>query len=186
MTTSLERTEELAKLPVQDALAALRRQGLLPTSTTERLYQPDPEEIAPSFAALAQISPRNAYIAGRASMSVSSPQWFIAGDNAEIGFRWVPGTFGSIVWFDFQNLGANRNLLIYIELRVNPPAAVTFTLGATGNPTTTLVSNQSTGGVRTFVPLSLKSTANGRAIAYVTPKQFNDGGAWYSTTLYGF
>ena len=186
MTTSLERTDELIKLPVPDALAALRQQGLLPASTTERVYQRDPVDVQPSFAALAQISPRNAYIAGRASMSVSGPQWFIAGDNAEIGFRWVPGTFGSIVWLEFRNLGANRNLLIYIELRVNPPGAVTFILGGTGNPTSTLVSNQSTGDVRTFIPLSLKSTADGRAIAYVTPQQPDYGGAWYSATLYGF
>ena len=56
-------------------------------------------------------------------MSVSGPQWFIAGDTAEIGFRRNPGTFfGSIVWFDFRNLGANRNLVAWIELRVNPPA----------------------------------------------------------------
>jgi len=119
-------------------------------------------------------------------MSVSSPQWFVAGDNAEIGFRWIPGSFGSIVWLDVQNLGANRNLLIYIELRVNPPGAVTFTLGGTGNPTSTLVSHHGTGGARTFVPLSLKSTADGRAIAYVTPTQPDFGGAWYGATLYGF
>jgi hypothetical protein len=38
-------------------------------------------------------------------MSVSNPQWFVAGDNAEIGFRWIPGGFGSLVWFDFQTWG---------------------------------------------------------------------------------
>ena len=186
MTKPLDRTEDLIKLPVPDALAALQRQGLLPTSTTDRVFKPDPGDVQPSFAALALISPRNAYIAGRATMSVSNPQWFVAGDNAEIGFRWIPGGFGSLVWFDFQNVGANRNLIIYIELRVNPPGPVTFRLGATGNPTNTLVSNQGTGGLRTYVPLSMKSTAEGRAIAYVTPTQPDYGGAWYSTSLYGF
>lgn len=54
-------------------------------------------------------------------MSISGPQWVIARDTAGIGFRWNPGTFfGSIVWFDFRNLGANRNLVAWIELRVNP------------------------------------------------------------------
>ena len=58
MTTSLERTEELIKLPVPDALAALHRQGLFPTSTTERTYRPDPSGTPPSFAALAQVGIR--------------------------------------------------------------------------------------------------------------------------------
>lgn len=73
------------------------------------------------MATLAQTSPRAPFIAGRAQMSISGPQWFISGDTAEIGFRWNPGTFfGSIVWFDFRNLGANRNLVAWIEMRVNP------------------------------------------------------------------
>ena len=98
------------------------------------------------------------FIAGRAQMSVSGPQWFIAGDTAEIGFRWNPGTFfGSIVWFDFRNLGANRNLVAWIELRVNPPGPTTFRIAGSGNPTSILVSNQGTGGQRLIVPLALKS-----------------------------
>ena len=184
MTTSLERTEELIKLPVPDALAALHRQGLFPTSTTERTYRPDPSGTPPSFAALAQNSPR---LHRRPGVDVGQqPAVVRRGRQRRNRFRWIPGSFGSIVWLDVQNLGANRNLLIYIELRVNPPGAVTFTLGGTGNPTSTLVSHQGTGGARTFVPLSLKSTADGRAIAYVTPTQPDFGGASYGATLYGF
>jgi hypothetical protein len=136
---------------------------------------------------LAQTSRRAPFIAGRAQMSISGPRWFIAGDTAEIGFRWNPGTFfGSIVWFDFRNLGSNRNLVAWIELRVNPPGPTTFRLAGSGNPTGVLVSNQGTGGQRTIVPLTLKSGPDGRAIAYVTPTEPGAGGVWYGTTLFGF
>ena len=187
MTKAIENIEELFTNPDRDPVAEFRAQGLLPSETTDRSYTPQAVQAPAGAVALAQTSPRAPFIAGRAQMSVSGPQWFIAGDTAEIGFRWNPGTFfGSIVWFDFRNLGANRDLLAWIELRVNPPGPTTFRIAGSGNPTSILISNQGTGGQRMIVPLVLKSGADGRAIAYVTPTEPGFGGAWYSTTLFGF
>jgi hypothetical protein len=187
MTTTVTSIEELFRNPAADPVAEMRAQGLLPREITDKVYRPDPAVVQPASAsALATVTPRSAYIAGRAQMSVSGPQWFIAGTSAEIGFKWNPGSWGSIVWFDFYNLGANRDLICWIELRVNPPATTTFRLGGTGNPTGTIVNHQSTGGLRTWVPIYLKSMADGRAIVFVTPTGLGDGGAWYSTSLYGF
>jgi len=187
MTKAIENLEELFISPDRHLIAEFHEQGLLPSETTDRIYTPQAVQVPAGAVSLAQTSPRVPFIAGRAQMSVSGPQWFIAGDAAEIGFRWNPGTFfGSIVWFDFRNLGANRNLLAWIELRVNPPGPTTFRLAGSGNPTIILVNNQGTAGQRTIVPLTLKSGPDGRAIAYVTPTELGFGGAWYSTTLFGF
>ncbi len=187
MTKAIENIEELFTDPNRDLIAEFRAQGLLPNQTTDRIYTPQAMQVPAGAATLAQTSPRLPFVAGRAQMSVSGPQWFIAGDTAEIGFRWNPGTFfGSIVWFDFRNLGANRTLVAWIELRVNPPGPTTFRLAGSGNPTSILVNNQGTGGQRVFVPLTLKSGSDGRAIAYVTPTEPGSGGAWYGTTLLGF
>jgi len=187
MTKAIENLEELFVSQDRDPIAEFRAQGLVPSETTDRLYKPQAVQVPAGVATLAQTSPRAPFIAGRAQMSVSGPQWVIAGDTAEIGFRWNPGTFfGSIVWFDFRNLGANRKLVAWIELRVSPPGPTTFRLGGSGNPTSVLVSNQGTGGQRTIVPLALKSGSDGRAIAFVTPTEPGAGGVWYATTLFGF
>jgi len=186
MTTTVTSIEELFRNPDADPLAEMRAQGLLPREITDKPYRPDPAVIQPASAtALANISPRAAYIGGRAHMSISGPQWFIAGATAEIGFKWNPGSWGSIVWFDFYNLGANRDLVCWIELRVNPPGPTTFRLGGSGNPTGIIINHQSTGGQRTWIPMYLRSGSDGRAVAYVTPTQLGGGGAWYATSLYG-
>jgi hypothetical protein len=66
--------------PGRDPIAELRSQGLLPNETTDRTYTPEAVQVPAGVATLAKTSPRAPFIAGRAQMSVSGPQWFIAGD----------------------------------------------------------------------------------------------------------
>lgn len=193
MTKAIENIEEFFISPDRDPIAEFRAHGLLPSETTDRIYTPQDHRrwrfrpVWPPWPNPGPDQPARA-VHCRAGTDVGQRAAVVhAGDTAEIGFRWNPGTFfGSLVWFDFRNLGANRNLVAWIELRVNPPGPTTFRLGGSGNPTSILVSNQGTGGQRTIIPLTLKSGSDGRAIAFVTPTEPGAGGAWYSTTLFGF
>ena len=101
-----------------------------------------------------------------------------------MSFRSQSGSSGGIIWNDFVGLGANRQLLVWISLRVYGGGSVT--IGGTGNPSTVVVSSVSTGGQTTSIPYALTSTSDGRATLYLVPTSSGMGGAWLGSTLYGF
>jgi hypothetical protein len=183
MTDTALRADELFRLPVPEALAAMRAQGLLPATTTETRWAPDPTLVQPAAAAaLAQIDPRRPYTAGRASLSASAPQFFSTGIG-EVSIRDEAGL--NAIFFNFQTLGANRKCIAWFDLRVYGPGSTSLTLGGTGNPSTVVVTNQATAGQKVSVPYALTALPDGRASAYVVPSFPTHGGVWYGTTVYG-
>jgi hypothetical protein len=186
MTDIAVRTEELFRLPRSEALAAMRAEGLLPATTTERRWAPDPTIVKPAVDSglIAKVDARRPYSAGKASLVVARPQYYATGANPGIDLIDDSPNLNTI-FLSFETLGANRKCIAWFDLSVFGPGTRSFTLGATGNPSTVVVTNQATGGVRTWVPLALTSLADGRAYAWMAPTKSGDGGTWFATEVYG-
>jgi hypothetical protein len=183
MSVTADRIDDLFRQPVSDVLPALRAVGLLPERTTEVLWTPNPDDVQPNFAALAQIDVQHPFSFGHASMTSYGAQWVATGGSAEVSIRSHTGSLDGMIFLNFTGLGANRKCIAWVDLRVYGGSSLT--LGGTGNPSTVVVSSASTGGQRTSVPLALTAMSNGQASAYVVPTLAGQGGVWYSTIVYG-
>jgi hypothetical protein len=185
MTDILDRADDLLLRPFEEALPALRAQGMLPETTTERAWTPNPGVVQPIAAPLVQLDPRKPYVAGKGDLTVFEPQWYASNGTPEVSIRSQPGGFASVIYTGFAGLGANRKCIAWFDLRVYSGASTSITLGGSGNPSTVVVTNQATGGQRTWVPLALTANASGTALAYMVPTLNGHGGAWYGVSLYG-
>jgi hypothetical protein len=106
MSLTAERIDDVFQLPAAEALPALRAAGLLPERTTEVAWKPNPDDVQPSFAALAQIDPQHPFTAGHASMSVFGPQWFTTG-APEVSIRTQPGSLNGVIYLNFSGFPAS-------------------------------------------------------------------------------
>lgn len=185
MTTATDRTRDLIAAPDEDTLRLLREQKLLPDSTTEARWTPDDAQQQPSFAALAQLDPKHTFTPGRSSLSVANAESFYTNDSAgTLILRSRAGAFTAL-FVSFFGLGANRKLISFFDVQVFGPASTSITIGGTGNPSTTVVSNQATAGQRVSIPFAMTATSDGRAYAYLVPSLTGHSGAWFGTSLYG-
>jgi hypothetical protein len=186
MTDVASRSEDLFKLPVADALAGMRAQGLLPSSTTETRWSPAGAPVRTrATTALAQCSPRYPFTEGRATVLVMGPQWYTPGFGVGLGEVSMrnAGSLGSIAWFTFENLGANATCIAWFDMQVLGPASTSFTLTGTGNPSTLVVTNQASSGQRVSVPLFLTATPDGRAYCTMYPTKLGHTGMWFGTRV---
>src|SRR5262245_38721437 len=184
MTDVLDRADDVFLRPLEEALPALRAEGLLPETTSERLWAPNPGVVLPIAAPFVQLDPRKPYIAGKGDITVFGPQWYATVGTPEVSIRSTPGGFSSVIYFGFSGLGANRKCIAWFDLRVYSGASTALVLGGSGNPSTVVVTNGATGGQRTWVPLALTANASGNAVAYMVPSQTGHGGVWFATQLY--
>jgi hypothetical protein len=185
MTDILERADDLFRRPFEEALPTLRAEGLLPETTTDRVWTPNPGVVQPITAPLVQLDPRKPYIAGKGDLSVFEPQWYLTNGVPEVSIRSQPGAFASVIWVGFSGLGANRKCIAWFDLLVYGPASTSISLGGSGNPSTVVVTHQATAGQRTWVPLALTASASGTALAFMIPTLTGHGGRWHATQLYG-
>jgi hypothetical protein len=186
VTDIIDRTDDLLRLPATDALPALRAQGLLPATTTETIFRPDPAQVQPVVAPLAQLEPNKPFVAGKARCSTFDPQWVITGPAQEVAIYDDPGLPGGVIYFSFQGLGANRKCVAWFDLRVYGPGSSSLTIGGSGNPSVVKVTNSATSGQRVWVPFAFTATAGGEGILYLVPSQVASGGVWFGTSVYGF
>lgn len=185
-TTGTDRTRDPIAAPDENTFRLLREQRLLPETTTEKLWTPDDAQQQPSFAALAQLDPKHTFTPGRSSLSASNADSFYTNElTGELSLRSRAGAFTAL-FVSFAGLGSNRKLIAWFDVRVFGPAATSLTIGGTGNPSTTVVTNQATGGQRVSIPFGMTATSDGRAYAFLVPTLTGHGGSWFGTSLYGF
>ncbi|MGS0684929.1 hypothetical protein ACVBEQ_07225 [Nakamurella sp. GG22] len=186
MTTSTDRIQDVLAAPDSNTIRVLQEQGLLPVSTTERVWTREDAQQQPAVGLLAVIDPKHTFAAGKMSLSVSNPDSFYTNDvGGDVVLRSRVGTFTSL-FLAFNGLGSNRKLLAWFDVRVFGPGSTSLTIGGTGNPSTTVVTNQATGGQRVTIPFGMTATSDGRAYAYVVPTLTGHAGSWYGTSVYGF
>jgi hypothetical protein len=186
MTDVAFRSEDLSKLPVAEALAAMRAEGWLPSNPTETRWNPVGAPVRTrASVVLAQVSPRHPFTAGRATLLVMAPVWYAAGSGVGSGemFMKNTGSLGTIAYFTFENLGANAKCIAWFDIQVNAPASSSFTLSGTGNPSTLIVTNQATNGQRVSVPLVLTALPDGRAYCTMFLTQLGHAGSWFCATV---
>jgi hypothetical protein len=181
MTQTLVESEIFIR-PIEEALAAARAAGLLPERVTDRVWKPDPAQVQPAFGLLSTLTPKAPFTA-KGYLSATRPDYFQAGNTPYIAMQSKPGIFDGVVWHSFNGLGANRQCIIWLSLRVY--GASSLIIGGTGNPSQLTVSHANTGGQTVSVPFGMTATSDGRAYLYIVPAQDNQGGEWYSSSLYG-
>ncbi len=182
MTQTTVNDAEVFRLPPEEALAELRAAGLLPARPAEQLWRPDASQVQPAFAPLTTLTPRVPFTP-KGYLSATRPDDFHAGTNPNVTMQTRPGVFDGVVWHSFSGVGANRQCIMWVSLRVFGGSSLV--IGGTGNPSTLTVTASATGGQQVSIPFGLTATSDGRVYTYLVPALDNMGGQWFSTTLYG-
>lgn len=182
MTQTANETREMFAQPFPEALAAGRKAGMFPASPTQREWRPDASQVQPAFGLITSLTPRVPFTA-KGYVSATRPDYFQPGNTPYISMYSTPGVFDGVVWHTFNGLGASRNLIIWLSLRVYGGSSLV--IGGTGNPAQLTVTSASTAGQQVSVPFGMTSTQDGRAYLYLLPSLDNQGGQWFSSSLYG-
>jgi len=186
MTTATDRADVLIEVPTEDTLRILREQQLLPAAGKEIPWTKADARPLPSFAALAQVDPKHTFKSGHFSLSISNAESLFTNEvTGQLHLRSRAGVFTAL-FVSFAGLGANRKILAYFDVQVFGPGSNSVTIGGTGNPSNSVVSNQATGGQRVSIPYGMTATSDGKAYAFLVPTLTGNSCAWYGTSVYGF
>ena len=185
MVTTIDHIDDVLRRPPDEALAALRDAGLLPANPIDERWTPSRNAVRPAATPLLQVDPSRPYVPGKARTLVLNAASSFAGILGEVFVRLAPSTPG-IIYLYLSELGPNRACVAWLDVRVAHPPTSTLKIGATGNPSTLLVTHQASGGQRMQVPFAFTATASGESTLYLVPTVPTGSGAyWHAASIYG-